>query len=221
MAQASAPWVTGVLWDSYSDVLSNPLASMGKCNVLKSWSVAGTCKFYLEFYLLSTILYFTFLQILIYYFPSLPFPPTFLPLIFSTLSLLFWWQGGTFLHNMLTVGAVYPTLPSWASPLAEGNWLLMVHNSVALLKLSPVEGSYLAQDYDSLLGQHASKKTQKTLGPSLEQLQRTIAVPKAWVGSTEASFAIASWSTFSLCYPAFLKSVSPSVTSDSLQPPEL
>lgn len=77
--------------------------------------------------------------------------------------------------------AVYPTHPSGVkelSPLAEGSWLLMVHNSVALLKLSPAEGSYLAQEYDSLWGQHASKKTQ-TLCLSLEQLQRTIPVPKA------------------------------------------
>ena len=56
--------------------------------------------------------------------------------------------------------ALYPTHPSGVkelSPLAEGSWLLMVHNSVALLKLSPAEGSYLAQEYDSLWGQHDPK----------------------------------------------------------------
>ena len=56
---------------------------------------------------------------------------------------------------------MYPTHPSGVkelSPLAEGSWLLMVHNSVALLKLSPAEGSYLAQEYDSLWGQHDPKR---------------------------------------------------------------
>ena len=111
--------------------------------------MAGTHKFL--FLDLFTFHYtFPFPQILMYYFSSLPFLPTFLPLLISILSLLFLRQNDTISHSVLTVDAVCPTHPSWIKELtlpAEGYWLLMAHNSVPFPKLSSAEGSYLAQDY--------------------------------------------------------------------------
>lgn len=200
MAQTSESWFTGGFRNSNSDVPSD----LGYCNAyfqlecVVLWNHSQcTHKFYLFF---TFFFIFPFPQILICYFSSLALLFTFLPLFISILSLFFLWQNDTTPHTLHTVDAVCPADPSWIkelTPLTEGYWLLMVYNPFPLQKLSSAEGSYLTQGYTPPWEQPRSKKSQ-SLCLNLKQLWRTISAPKPCGGSAVASFAVASWFTFSL-----------------------
>ena len=196
---------------------------MGTCGGLKSWSVAGTCEFYLEVYSLFTILYFTFLPNADLLFSFSSVPPTFPPLLISILSLLFLWQADTGLHNMLTGDAVHPTQPSGS------------RNSVLWLR-----GTGCSWFTTQLLFWNCPQLKEATLpkimilsGDSMhpKRLRPSVSVwnnskgpsqfPRPEWGLPRLLSRLPSWLTFSLCSPAFLESESHSVVSDSLQPHEL